>query len=170
MLVLVLFGACGTDDAPAPDATASVAILPTTGQAVTGTGVFERLAGVITLELDIANAAPGVHGMHIHQVADCAMDGMAAGGHWDAGETAGDPDGHGLPDGASHVGDLGNITISADGTGALTRTNATWTLDGSATDVTGHAIIFHALTDDGSMPSAGARHGCGIIVPDLDPA
>lgn len=81
--------------------------------------------------------------------------------------TAGDTTTHGLPGAASHLGDLGNITIAANGTGTLTRANAGWKLgDGSLADVIGHSIIFHASPDDGTMPSAGARVGCGIIVAD----
>jgi Cu-Zn family superoxide dismutase len=168
VMVAVLLAACGTETPSEPEPTASVMIRPTAGQAVTGIGTFTSTAGSISVAIAIENAPAGIHGMHIHQVPDCGMDGMAAGGHWDGTDTAGDPLDHGLPDGASHhVGDLGNLTIAADGTGTLTHANAEWTLgDGSPTDVVGHAIIFHALTDDGTMPSAGARHGCGIIAPD----
>lgn len=165
-LLLLLVAACGTDD-PAVEATANAAILPTTGQTVNAMAVFTATSSGVAVEIAITDAAPGIHGMHIHQVPDCGMDGMSAGGHWDGSDASGDPGNHGLPDASlHHIGDLGNVTVAADGTGTLSHANELWTLgDGALTDVVGHAIIFHALTDDGSMPSAGARHGCGIVVP-----
>ena len=164
LILGALLAACGTDSSTTTTATA--ALQPSTGQTTTGTATFTDAGDGVTLVIEIASAAPGVHGMHIHQVGDCAMDGMAAGGHWDGGDTAGDPTNHGLPDADTHhVGDLGNITIAADGTGRLTAGNDFWTLaDASAMDVVGHSVIFHALTDDGTMPSAGARAACGVIL------
>ncbi len=163
LILTAVLAACGTDSSTMTTATAE--LLPSTGQTNTGTARFTDDGDGITLVVNVMAAAPGVHGMHIHQVGDCSMDGMAAGGHWDGGDAAGDPANHGLPDADTHhVGDLGNITIGADGMGTLTASNDFWTLgDGSTMDVAGHAVIFHALTDDGSMPSAGARAACGVI-------
>jgi Cu-Zn family superoxide dismutase len=90
---------------------------------------------------------------------------MDAGPHWDDDDTG--PANHHLPPGGGHLGDLGNITIAADGTGRLTFSNPAWTLgDGASTDVVPHAIIFHQMMDDGTMPSAGARWGCALIAAD----
>jgi superoxide dismutase, Cu-Zn family len=162
LILTAVLAACGTDTSTR--ATAIADLDPSTGQTATGTATFKD-DGSVTLVISIVGAEPGVHGMHLHQIGDCSMDGMAAGGHWDGGDAAGDPANHGLPDADTHhVGDLGNITIGADGMGSLTAANDFWTLgDGSTMDVVGHAVIFHALTDDGTMPSAGARAACGVI-------
>ena len=106
-----------------------------------------------------------MHGVHIHNVPSCGNNGMDAGPHWDDNDTGAGT--HHLPPGGGHLGDLGNVTIAADGTGTLTFSNPAWTLgDGAATDVVPRAIIFHEKMDDGTMPSAGARWGCALIAMD----
>ena len=158
--VLVLMAACGDGGGSEMKATATFAGI--NGQTVTGTGEFTLAGDKVTATFSFTAAPAGVHGMHIHANAACTAEGMDAGAHWDT-TGAGAP-GHGLPP-AGHIGDLGNITISAAGTGTLTHSNAEWTLgDGAATDVLPHAIILHELMDDGSMPSSGGRWGCALIV------
>jgi Cu-Zn family superoxide dismutase len=153
--------ACGDDD-PAPR-TATATFTGTSGQTVAGTATFTRDGDdPVTLTVTITAAPAGTHGIHIHQNPACGNEGMDAGPHWDDDNT--DAGNHHLPPGGGHLGDLGNITINADGAGALTFSHPAWTLgDGAPTDVVPHAIIFHQATDDGSMPSAGARWGCALI-------
>jgi Cu-Zn family superoxide dismutase len=143
---------------------ATATIAPTTGNTVTGTANFTIMDDQIMLVVMIQNAPEGMHGFHIHQNPACGADGMDAGAHWD-GTAAGDPLAHGLPESPlHHAGDTGNIAIAADGTGMLTVHSGVWTIgDGTFSDVINHAVIFHLNADDGSMPSAGARLGCGII-------
>ena len=78
----------------------------------------------------------------------------AAHGRWGAGEF--------------HLGDIGNVTIGQDGTGAIALETDLWEMDtGSDRDVVGKSIVVHAGVDDfTSQPSgaAGARIGCGVIV------
>ena len=167
--VLFLLSGCivGSDKKPIPpDKTASAVIQPTTGNTVTGTAEFSSHNGTVTMTVTVADAPEGDHGFHIHQDPACGNDGMDAGAHWN-GETQGDSAGHGLPDSPMHhTGDTVNITIAADGSGTLTMKSTTWTVgDGNlTTDVVNHAVIFHMNADDGTMTSAGARLGCGIIV------
>jgi len=167
--VLLLSAACdvGESGGGNTDKTASATIAPTTGNMVTGTVKFTLHDGKVSVVINVMSAPEGMHGFHIHQNPACGNDGMDAGAHWD-GAAAGDPTTHGLPEGATHhLGDLGNVTISAAGTGMVMATNAAWTLgDAAATDVVPHAVIFHANMDDGTMPSAGARIGCGVIAAD----
>ena len=165
-IVLLLSGCfVGEADEPVKDKHATATIEPTTGNTVTGTAAFTLRDGKVSVVVDVANAPEGVHGFHIHQNPACGNNGMDAGAHWDGGDVAGDMTGHGLPEsGTHHLGDLGNITVAADGTGTLTASNDGWKLgDGSLQDVVNHAVIFHTNMDDGTMPSAGARMGCGII-------
>lgn len=162
---VLLAPACGGDDGDgAPEASATADFVGTNGQTVAGTATFALSDGEVSLEVEITDAPAGTHGMHIHLVPSCGNEGMDAGPHWDPVDTA--PEAHDLPPGG-HMGDLGNIEIGAAGTGTLTASNAEWTLgDDAATDVVPHAIIFHEMMDDGTMPSAGARWGCALIMLD----
>jgi Cu-Zn family superoxide dismutase len=164
ILAGAVVAACGGDDGGrASSATAT--FMGTSGQTVTGTGQLTKGDdGKVTLTVTITVAPAGVHGIHIHQMPSCGNEGMDAGPHWDDADTSAGK--HHLPPGG-HLGDLGNITIAADGTGRITSSNPAWTLgDGATTDVVPHAIIFHQMMDDGTMPSAGARWGCALIAAD----
>lgn len=158
---LVAHACAGEVDSSGPSASATFA--GTNGQTVTGTARFTKSGTTVNISVNITAAPPGVHGLHIHNVAACGNEGMDAGPHWDDDDTG--SAGHHLPPGTGHLGDLGNITVGADGKGTLTFSNPAWTLgDGAATDVVPHAIIFHEKMDDGMMPSSGARWGCALIV------
>ena len=132
---------------------------------VTGSAVFTQNGDQITLMIEIQNAAPGVHAVHIHANGDCSSpDGTSAGGHWNPTSVA-----HGKwGEGEFHLGDIGNITVGEDGIGSITLTTDLWEIGtGSDVDVVGRGIIVHAGVDDfTSQPSgdAGARIGCGVIV------
>lgn len=164
LLAVAALPACGGDDEES--VTASATFTGTNAQTVAGTGKFTRTGDdPVTLAVTITAAPTGTHGIHIHQNPSCGAEGMDAGPHWDDDNT--DAGNHHLPPGGGHLGDLGNITINADGAGALTFSHPGWTLgDGASTDVVPRAIIFHQLMDDGSMPSAGARWGCALIAMD----
>jgi Cu-Zn family superoxide dismutase len=128
-----------------------------------GTATFSGEPGKISVKVDLTGAPPGDHGLHIHENGDCsAPDAMSAGGHWNP-----DMHMHGAPGATSHLGDLGNITVNADGTATLTATNALWEIGtGTARDVKGKAVIVHAKADDlTTQPTgdAGDRIGCGVI-------
>ena len=149
--------------APAKQATAMIGSLGDSG--VTGMAVFTQNGDQITLMAEIQGATPGLHAIHIHANGDCsAPDGTSAGGHWNPTDVA-----HGKwGEGEFHLGDIGNITVGADGTGRITLTTDLWEIGtGSDIDVVGKGIIVHAGADDfTSQPSgaAGARIGCGVIV------
>jgi Cu-Zn family superoxide dismutase len=164
--LLFTLAGCGSDDDGGGEEagpTASATLAPTTGNEATGNAKFTQQNGLVSASLEISGAPAGTHGVHLHQVGACGNDAMDAAGHWD-GNAEGDPADHALPDDGGHLGDLGNITIGADGKGTLTISNDAWTLgDGGDGDVVGHAVIFHAMTDDGTMPSSGPRAACGVI-------
>lgn len=148
---------------PAKQATAMIGSLGDSG--VTGMAVFTQNGDQITFMAEIQGATPGLHAIHIHAYGDCSSpDGKSAGGHWNPTDVA-----HGKWGvGEFHLGDIGNITVGADGTGRITLTTDLWEIDtGSDIDVVGKGIIVHADADDFvSQPSgaAGARIGCGVIV------
>ena len=132
---------------------------------VTGMAIFTQNGDQVTFTVEIQNATPGLHAVHIHEYGDCsAPDGKSAGGHWNPTDV-----GHGKWGvGEYHLGDIGNITVGEDGTGSYELTTDLWEIGtGSDIDVVGKGIIVHADADDFiSQPSgnAGARIGCGVIV------
>lgn len=134
------------------------------GSKTTGTATFTTDAtGKVTLKIDLKNAPPGVHGVHIHDIGDCSStDAESAGPHWNPNK-----DTHGKMGRGHHMGDIGNITVSADGTGTLTVASDQWTLgNGGMNDVAGHAVVIHLKADDfATQPSggSGSRIACGVI-------
>jgi Cu-Zn family superoxide dismutase len=144
--------------------TASAVLEAKSDSSLTGTAVFTEKEGFITLTVELQNTAPGVHALHIHEVGDCsAADGTSAGGHWNP--TAEDHGKWGTP--PHHLGDLGNLTVSEDGTGLLELVSMGWSMGtGEANDIVGKAVVVHAGQDDfTSQPTgaAGGRIGCGVI-------
>jgi Cu-Zn family superoxide dismutase len=165
---LVLAG-CAVAKAPAPPPVTATAVLEArAGSTLSGTAVFSALeGGEILLRIEVAGVTPGPHAVHIHEHADCGdPDAKNAGGHWNP--TAKPHGRWGQPDGAYHLGDLGNIEVGADGTGSLEIRTGLWTLrDGGPLDVVGRSIIVHAKPDDFTTQptgNAGDRIGCGPIL------
>lgn len=143
---------------------ASAVLLGKSGNtSLSGTATFSGGPGNVQLTVTVSGAPAGMLGLHIHEKGDCsAPDAMSAGGHWNPAMVM-----HAAPGANAHLGDLGNITIGADGKGTLTASNAMWEVDtGSSKDVIGKAVVLHAMPDDlASQPAgnAGARIGCGEI-------
>lgn len=162
---LVLAAACGSDD-PAGGETASATFTGTNGMTVAGTAKFTKSGSAVSMTVTFTAGPEGMHGVHIHNVPMCGNEGMDAGPHWDDVDTT--ATGHGLPGATpSHLGDTGNVTISATGTGTHTYSNPEWTLgDGGPKDVVARGMIFHQSMDDGTMMSAGMRYGCAITAMD----
>ena len=86
LLLAVCLGLAGCDSDGDPLQREAIAeIRPTTasGSDVAGEAVFVQDGDDIMLIVDIRNASPGLHGVHIHETGDCsAADGTSAGGHW----------------------------------------------------------------------------------------
>jgi Cu-Zn family superoxide dismutase len=111
----------------------------------------------------VEGISPGEHGAHVHEKGDCsAPDGASAGGHFNP---AANP--HALPSTVPrHLGDLGNITVGADGKGTLEIVAGGANLKaGDPNSFAGRAIIIHEKQDDGGQPTgnAGGRIGCAEI-------
>jgi Cu-Zn family superoxide dismutase len=161
---LVWIASCASSGSNAPQAMAT--IISESGTKVQGKALFTQLpAGGVKTEVWIENAAPGTHGLHIHEKGDCsAPDGSSAGGHFNS---AGNP--HAAPtDKARHNGDLGNIVVGADGKGHLEITSDLLSVSPGPDSVVGRSVIFHEKTDDlKTQPTgdAGGRYGCGVILP-----
>ena len=116
----------------------------------------------LRLTILVHDLPPGVHGMHLHEVGLCDPPAFAgAGAHFNP---AGRKHGHQNPQGP-HAGDLGNLTVNADGKGRAEALIAKRTMGPTPS---GLAIVIHAKPDDEKTdPSgdSGDRIACGVIFP-----
>lgn len=129
---------------------------------VVGTVQFIPETGGMRVLAHIMNLSPGEHGFHVHEHGDLsAPDLSSAGGHYNPTDEP-----HAAPHSARrHVGDLGNITASANGIATVDRLDSRIKLEGPHS-IIGRAVIVHAKPDDfTSQPSgnAGDRVAGGII-------
>ncbi|HEY5711665.1 MAG TPA: superoxide dismutase family protein [Allosphingosinicella sp.] len=111
--------------------------------------------------VNLARAAPGRYGVHIHDVGRCSGPGFeSAGPHWNPTARH-----HGrLNPAGHHLGDLPNIEVGPSGRGAL-RFTINRTLN-SLMDADGASVVLHAAADDERTdPSgnSGARLACGPL-------
>ena len=178
MLVCIVVGCGGGGASPtasngtggAGGASLTVAqadIQPSIGQTISGTAVFTSEGAQVTLVLTLVGLDPNTeHAVHIHEMPDCAMDGMAAMGHWNP---TNEP--HGKWGKASyHRGDVGNVIADASGKASLRMTTDQWAVNSgdALKDVQDHAFMVHASPDDFTTQptgNAGSRIGCGVIHP-----
>jgi superoxide dismutase, Cu-Zn family len=141
---------------------------------LTGTADFYEIANggnghMVQVVLNIQNAPPGIHGVHIHAVGKCEGPAFTtAGGHFDpgpAGDTNADTN-HPF-----HMGDLPNVTVGPNGIGMFNVYTTRVTMGGPTGlfDADGSAIVIHANLDPGvggpagSGISGGPRLACGVI-------
>ncbi len=111
----------------------------------------------------VQGLAEGEHGIHLHETGNCDPSGEKAfekaGGHFNPGGVT-------HPD---HAGDLGNLTVGANGIVAFAFDSSSLTFDDSefgVADADGTALVIHADPDDlATDPSgnSGARIACAVI-------
>lgn len=119
----------------------------------------------LNLQITIASMPDKVVAVHIHENGNCGEVGQAAGGHWNPTHEM-----HGKWGSSNfHSGDIGNVTLDANGNGHLEMETDRWSIGGDPqTNVLNHSIVIHNGTDDFvSQPSgnSGERIGCGVIRP-----
>lgn len=164
ILGAALLSSCATVREPARKTVATATVLSADG-AVLGNALLVRVGDRIDLALDVAGLPQGLLGTHLHAVGKCEPRNFAsAGGHLNP---AGRQHGAHNPMG-SHLGDLPNLSVRADGTASLSVL-----LEGSAGDVAealfdddGTAIVIHAAPDDyrtDPTGNSGARIACGVF-------
>lgn len=146
-------------------ASAKAVIKGTTSDSpVLGEAQLTDTAKGLKVDIQLTHVPPGKHGLHIHQNGNCGDAGNAAGGHFNPSSV---PHGFLPKDGPAqaHPGDMGNIQISQDGTGTLTVTLPSVSLQEGVHAVGSRAIVLHEKEDDFSQPTgnAGGRIGCGVI-------
>lgn len=146
---------------------AAVELRNAEGQTVGHADISQQTEGV-RITVNVKGLTPGMHGIHIHAVSTCSPPNFtSAGGHYN-------PEGkkHGMNNpGGPHAGDMPNLVVGPDGTGALDYINPRVTLAPEATNslfkVNGTSLVIHAKADDEvTDPSgnSGPRIACGPIV------
>ena len=123
----------------------------------------------VVLRVQAKGLAPGWHGMHFHEKADCSDPAFKlAGGHVHAKT----PVVHGMLNADfNDAGDLPNLYVNADGSATVELYSTLVTLHDSGArpallDADGSALVIHANPDDyRSQPigGAGARVACAPI-------
>jgi Cu-Zn family superoxide dismutase len=148
------------------DAASAQAVLHNSSGEGVGSVKFTEVPEGVKMALKVSKLSPGVHAFHIHGVGKCdPPDFKSAGGHFN-------PEGkkHGLKNTEGpHAGDMENITIGQDGTGAAEVVNSRVGLGegkNSLFQPGGTAVVIHAKADDmmsDPAGNAGDRIACGVI-------
>lgn len=166
-LVLLAFAACNNSQQKNDQPKEATATLTGTQPDTTVSGMAQFTANgdkvQLNLHLTISSMPNKVVAVHIHENANCGEMAMAAGGHWNPTNEM-----HGKwGSGNFHSGDIGNVTLDANGNGTLKMETDRWSIGGdSKTNILNHSIVVHNGTDDFvSQPAgnSGQRIGCGVI-------
>lgn len=157
-----------TENAPAepstPETLGSAALALADG---TSAGTVELVSndGALSFEVAVTGIPEGTHGFHLHTTGQCEAPGFtSAGGHLNPAERE-----HGRENPAgSHLGDLPNLVVNADGTASTTvalDAESGNAID-SLFDADGTAVMIHADPDDyrtDPTGNAGSRIACGVL-------
>ena len=139
-------------------------IMPTEGNSVKGTFIFEQLPDGVKVSAVLTGLGPNQrHGVHIHQWGDISdmKNGKTVGGHYNPQNNP-----HGLPPNpVRHAGAFGNIETNDKGEASFSFLDNTITIVGLKNPIIGRAVVVHAKEDTGEQPAgnAGPRIGVGII-------
>jgi len=162
LIVLAAAAALAASAAQAQSPGVTADLKNAAGQTVGAVTLTEAPKGVL-MRIEAKGLAPGWHGLHFHEKADCSKsDFTSAGGHTHgAGDRV-----HGLLNpAANETGDLPNLHAGADGAAAAEVYTTLITLS-ALRDADGSAVIVHANADDHTtqpIGGAGARVACAVI-------
>lgn len=160
MLFPLVLAGCAMSDELGPVPGAPTVALVNSAGASTGAVQAERRSGGANLRIAVQGLPPGEHGLHLHAVGRCDAPRFdSAGAHWNP---EGRQHGHLNPQGP-HLGDLPNLTVSANGHGAIN-----FRIAGLIDDTDGTSLVVHASPDDyRTDPSgnSGDRIACAVLAP-----
>lgn len=136
------------------------------GSGIDGYAKFFQQPDGVLVQLEVRHAPPGNKGVHVHTHGDCSdIRRESMGPHF-----APKLEQHALPSEGPdrHLGDLGNISVGADGTGKLEIKVPAATLGADdATSFLGRALVVHSERDSGAEAqpagNSGAPLACGVI-------
>jgi Cu-Zn family superoxide dismutase len=145
-----------------PPSVATAVLEPRSGSNASGSARLTPSPSGVAVLVEVKNATPGEHGVHIHEKGDCSDPAANnAGAHFNPNSAAH----HGGPSTpVRHGGDLGNINIDASGRGLLVITVGDLSMD----NVVGRSLLVHEKADDlrtDPAGNSGARIACGVIQP-----
>jgi Cu-Zn family superoxide dismutase len=167
---------CGipTAQGQAPTGTTGVRMAPTAsanlvdpqGRSV-GQAYLQQGPHGTLLKLDLKNATPGIHGLHVHDAGRCDRPSFeSAGGHFNPSSRQ-----HGFLNARGpHAGDLPNLEVPSTTQLSVEYFLSDVTIEPgprSLTDGDGSSIVIHAGKDDHATDPAGEsgdRLACGPIV------
>lgn len=165
-LLFSIFSFAQEETTPRSPGTAGATLIDAQGRSIGQASLQETPHGVL-LKLELKNATPGIHGLHIHDVGQCDRPSFeSAGGHFNPSKRQ-----HGfLNPRGPHAGDLPNIFVPT-----TTQFAVEYLLDGvtlrpgpqSLLDARGTAIVIHGGKDNYMNDPAGEsgdRLACGEIV------
>lgn len=116
---------------------------------ISGTATFTDIAGGTHVIIEVRNATPGLHAMHLHVGSSCADYGP----HWHPMDIPAGTPGIAVVQATPNMppigrGEVGNILVGKDGTGVLEFTTSLWSLGGDPnTDILGKLIMIHETGD-----------------------
>lgn len=119
------------------------------GSDLTGIATFTEMAGEVHTVIEVQNATPGLHAIHLHIGSNCDDIGP----HWHPMDvpvgTSGIPVVQATLDTPPiGVGEVGNITVGEDGRGILEFMTPFWSLGGDPnTDILGKLMMIHETGD-----------------------
>lgn len=116
-----------------------------TAEESVGSAILEQINDGVKVKITVSGLTPGKHGFHVHENTIKDRDLKSAGGHFNPTDKH-----HGLkhPQG-SHVGDMPNLVVGADGTVEAEMIIQHGTLEkNQPNSVLGRSLIIHAGEDD----------------------
>ena len=168
-LAACLAGCVGEGERTATGEMTSGATLNDAAGATRAVATLGERDGGVLVRIDARQMAAGAYGAHVHTTGRCDAPGFeSAGPHWNP---TGQQHGRENPQG-THLGDLPNLVVGADGRGQVEYLIAGATLtqgERALQDADGAAVVVHAGADDNRTdPSgnSGARIACGVLAPD----
>ncbi|MCC7035826.1 MAG: superoxide dismutase family protein, partial [Alphaproteobacteria bacterium] len=117
-----------------------------------GFAAFTQGTKGLLVKVEAKGLTPGWHGVHFHAMGHCTHDDgfKKAGSH-----AAKEGEKHGfLSAEGPHIGDLPNLYVAADGTGAAEFYTTTLDMD-ALPDAAGSALLIHATPDDYKTAPSG---------------